>query len=118
MRYSIKRHYWFRFLILGVSILVIISLSQAIFRAWQKRDIVKEKKQELTALQQDNTRLKNELEEAQSPAFIERQARDKLGLVKEGEVVVLLNNASGEASRTSAVVDIFPQWRLWWKLFF
>lgn len=45
--------------------------------------------QEVQALQQKNSALRQELQVVQSDAFVEKTAREKLGLVKQGETRVL-----------------------------
>ena len=44
----------------------------------------------LYSLEVKNKELKSKLSEVKSPEFIERSARDKLGLTKEGETVVVI----------------------------
>jgi len=80
----------------------------------------------LAQQERENTELKAKLEEVQSPAFIERMARETLGMVKEGETVVLVpktphaNLPAGEggANDQRREEGNVPKWRQWWKLFF
>ncbi len=87
--------------------------------SWKKKDIVKEREVVLSRVERESQQFKKQLEEAQTPAFIEKAARDKLGLVKPGEIVVLL----GTSQATSSVSLREPReesanWKQWWKLFF
>ena len=68
-------------------------------------------------IQKKNEELKVKLQEAQSREFIEKIARDKLGLAKEGETVVILPPSEPEVTK-SAEEKIIPNWQKWWKLFF
>jgi cell division protein DivIC len=45
--------------------------------------------QEVQDLQQRNTALRQELQVVQSDAYVEKTAREKLGLIKQGETRVL-----------------------------
>lgn len=45
--------------------------------------------QEYTELQEINNELLNEVEYLHSPEAIEKIAREKLGLIKEGEIVIM-----------------------------
>ncbi|HLG73704.1 MAG TPA: septum formation initiator family protein, partial [Chloroflexota bacterium] len=47
---------------------------------------------QIDQLQADNTRLKAQVAEASSDAYIEREARDRLGLVRQGDVPVVISN--------------------------
>ncbi|HVA24039.1 MAG TPA: septum formation initiator family protein [Chloroflexota bacterium] len=48
---------------------------------------------EIDRLRADNTHLKAAVAEASSDAFVERQARDELGLVRPGDTPVVVANA-------------------------
>lgn len=109
----------FTLLISLICLVVIFSLSRSIVTLWQKRDIVRERSEALKRGQAQNAKLKAQLEEAQTPLFIEREARDKLGLAREGEAVVLMpgektdNRVVGETSGSNKLL-----WKRWWNLFF
>lgn len=75
-------------------------------------------------LQAQNSELKSELSEASSAFYSEKQARDKLGLAKEGEIVLVLpeGNKLESLSPLSDFVEKeeewIPNWRKWLDLFF
>ena len=48
---------------------------------------------DIDRLRAENIRLKGEVNEASSDAFVERQAREELGLVRPGDVPVVIANA-------------------------
>ena len=111
----------FRLIVTIVSILMVVSLSRSIMSLWGKYDIVKDRERELVREQEKNTRLKAEFEQVQSPEFIEREAREKLGMVKEGEAVVLMpQHQSSVISHQSSEErkEDMPSWKKWWRLFF
>lgn len=73
-------------------------------------------------LKQEQTALENELKKVQSSEFQERQLRDKLGLAKEGETVVVLPEAEalkGLVPQIPEEENILPKpiWQRWWDLF-
>ncbi len=75
------------------------------------------------ALKKENEELQKRLTETQSPVYIERELRDKLGLAKRGEVVVVLPDAEilkRLAPKSSEEEDFLPDptWKKWAKLFF
>lgn len=108
-----------RLVILTASVLIAMGIIRSVITIWQKRGIVAERKAVLEAEERKHTLLQEKLVEATSAAFVERVARDKLGLVKEGEQVVILDKSKlqdvkGRPSETSEM----PSWKQWWRLFF
>lgn len=109
-------------LVLGVFFgLSLINNIQTILSADQRIDSAYSK---LAKLKQENERLAGEVEEVESEHYTEQQARDKLGLSREGEVVVVLPEESKlkrlspdfREEESDTLPD--PNWKKWWKLFF
>jgi cell division protein FtsB len=116
-----RRRRLLRTLTLIVGILIIVSLSRRIYSLWRRADVVRERHEELQKVQDENRRLKEKLSEVRGPEFVEQQARDKLGLIREGEIVVLIEAPSAASSAGTPVhqqSDRELKWRAWWKLFF
>jgi cell division protein FtsB len=107
-------------LIIGVvSVFVAIGLARSIVDHWHKRAIVTERQEALKREEERNRTLVARLEEATSSAFIEKEAREKLGLVKEGDIVVLLDKAqNAEINFQKDRNPSLPNWKKWWNLFF
>lgn len=107
-------------MILAICLFLSFGLLRTIIEGVQKNGIVSERKRQLAEVQAENQRLKQEIAFADSPEFLERVARDKLGLAKEGETVVLMSSpAAVRALRPATEPEAdAPSWRLWWKLFF
>ena len=87
------------------------------------RDRVENAQREVTRLQKEQDEIKKKLEVASSPAFIERVARDKLGLAKEGETVVVLPSEDFLKTLSpnfGTQEDELPKpnWRKWIEKFF
>lgn len=75
----------------------------------------------LHKLEVKNKELKTKLEEVKTAEFIERQARDNLGLVKEGETLVIIpqkviDSVLGLTQKPEEIRLFNPLG--WWKLFF
>lgn len=67
-----------------------------------------------------NKELKKRLAEVQSPDFIEKEVRNKLGLSKKGETVVVIPEDKLKlilGASTSAQIRL-PNWLGWLKVFF
>jgi cell division protein FtsB len=111
----------FRLVTFGIGVFIIVSLARSVYGLWRRTDIVRQRREEVTKLEEENRQLQEKLSEVQSPDFIEQQARDKLGLLKEDEIVVLIETptpASVGAMPTSMNDSKSLKWREWWKLFF
>lgn len=71
-------------------------------------------------LEAENKQLKKKLSEIESAEFIEQQARDKLGLGKPGEVVVIIPEEKLKevmGASQSAEVARLPNWLGWLRVF-
>lgn len=101
---------------------LIVSFSRDIFNLFQKGKEVEKEQLKLEELQIKNEELKRQLGYVKSAEFLEKEAREKLGLAREGEVVVILPEnleelISGNQSQISVNQEI-PNWKKWWNLFF
>ncbi len=126
-RNTFKRSF-IRLLTVGISLLAVVSLSRSVYGLWRKRDYVQQRASALAQEQAENDRLKKQVEESQKPEFIEKEAREKLGMTREGEAIVIMPNPpAGEAGdklpmtneKTEAITTkVIPNWKKWWGLFF
>lgn len=99
-----------------ILVLIINDLVRSLSDIWQKKDVVAQTQKELDFQKQENQRLKSALSYSQTQEFIEKQARDKLFMVKQGEQKVLIPQES--ESSQEAQKDNDPNWKKWWNLFF
>lgn len=110
-----------RLVIIGVSAILVVNLSRSIWDLWRRRDILGERQAVLKRLEDENIRLKGELIYSESPFFVEQEARNRLGLGREGEAVILMPNdkfqMTNEKTEEKTVVNL-PNWKKWWRLFF
>jgi cell division protein FtsB len=109
----------FKIIVSVVNLLIIISLIGSILDLNKRWDIVKNRETALRHLEQENQKLKRSLEDAQSPDFIEKEARDTLGLAKPGDSVVIMEKQAPITSTTPQNSNnTLPVWQQWWQLFF
>ena len=107
-------------LILIFSLYLIVSLSRGIIDLFQKEKIIEREEEGLEELRVETEKLREEYEYVQSEEFVEKEAREKLGLAKEGETVVILPEdfeEMVEASRKEVESDEVPNWKKWVGLF-
>lgn len=100
-----------------VSFSLCLGAGKTILDFWRRQDVVVEREKELERVKQENAGLEQKLTEVQGESYIEKIARNQLGLVKSGETIVMLplgSQSVGEDGTSNAA----PNWRKWWELFF
>ena len=112
-----------KYLIIAFFILMATSLIRNILRIRQSGGRINRAEEKVEELKQKNQELAQQLETIKSDQYIEKQIRDNLGLVKEGEVMIIL--PEDEILDKLAPVDMEeqnilpdPNWKKWLKLFF
>lgn len=107
-----------RFILLIISFGLSFSALRTIVDLWHRRDIMQERQAELNRKTEDNARLAKQLEEIGSEEYIEKVARNTLGLVKDGESIVILPGAGSRSNKQSDETGRVVNWQKWWGLFF
>ena len=98
------------------------SLLKSISKIVGSNQKILDEQKKVETLKKENSVLNKELQFAQSPQFIESQARDKLGLAKKGEMVVVLPDEKILKSLAPKMpiekkIELDPVWKKWLKLF-
>lgn len=104
-------------IIWGISLVLCISAGGTIMNLWARRGVVRERERELTRLQETNKQLQDSLTDIKGEDYVERVARDKLGMVREGEMMVILPDRESKTKKTGNN-DTGPIWRKWMRLFY
>lgn len=113
----------FHYVLIFISVLTAVSLARNVIRIRRVNKSIEEEGTRFEKLEAENEELKAKVEIYKSEDYKEKQVRDKLGLVKEGELVVVLPD--DEVLRKIAPKRMEDQenlpdsnWKKWWKLFF
>lgn len=111
------------YLIIFFIVFLAISLARNVLKLYEVRGQIKKAKERVLSLRKENEGLQERLSETQSEVYIEKQLRDKLGLAKPGEVVVVLPDEEilkRIGSKPLEEEDFLPDptWKKWLKLFF
>lgn len=106
-----------RWLIIIVCFYLIVTTTQAIVDLWRSGDKLTRRERELAALQAQQQELLKQKKTVESQDYMERVARNQLGLSKPGEEVIIVPSdllASGPV----ASADATPNWQKWARLLF
>lgn len=108
---------FYQLAVIVVSLLIINGLSRNFLELWQQKKRVERVEQDVAALEQKEVELKGELRYYQSDEYVEKIAREKLLLGKEGETVLLLPSGFPNQSPITnhQSPDIVPFWKKWLK---
>lgn len=106
-----KLLYW---ILVGVMGVFTVRLGGSVWRLWKAGERIKQAETDVRKQEAENQDLKKRLVEVQSPEFIEKEAREKLGLGKPGEEIVVLPKVP-----IVPVILAVPEsnWRKWWKVY-
>ncbi|MDP3724261.1 MAG: septum formation initiator family protein [bacterium] len=107
------------FLLAAVVFMAVIdvNLVREIVRLARSGERLSEAESRVLSLQKENEELKDQSRTVASDRFIEKEAREKLGLVRPGEVVVYVPEGE-KKTVVSSLVDDRPNWKKWWDVFF
>lgn len=102
--------------------ILLLSLGRNVLKILGVDKTIEEERNRVDKLKQENVELKRKVEEVQSQDYIEQQLRDELGLVKEGEIVLVLPDDETLRSFAPKLEEEEeklpdPNWKKWLKLF-
>lgn len=101
-----------------IGLVLVVRTGQNVWRLFRAGDRVNEASRELAQVQAEHDRLEARLNEVRSPEFVEREAREKLGLGREGEVMLILpDQNAGASGQMAGVRGEEPNWKKWWDLY-
>jgi len=115
------------FILLAIPLLAYLSFAtvRKAMEVYQLNQQASQIRQEITQLKDRNAELRRQAEYLQSPEYVEKAAREQLGLVRPGDIPLVLVYPSGKEppaepaaapppSRSSPP----PNWQRWWSFFF
>ena len=114
------------FILLLFGLYLMLNLTQSILSLTAKNKELEQASDKLEKELVKNSDFISELSQVRNPQYIERQAREKLGMSRSGETVVVVPQeiVSELASRSATIsadfysrFDDTPNWQKWLKLF-
>jgi len=106
-----------RWIIIVICAYLIVTTLRSMVDLWGARDKLTRRQQALAALQIQRDDLLRQQNRVNSPGFLEKVARDQLGMSKPGEQVVIIP-AEFLAQGPTASPDGTPNWKKWVRLLF
>lgn len=111
---------------LAVPVVLLIVLSgsfiKSLKRSHEAKLLIEKTENKLAKAKKENEELQQTLEFIQSEQFIEEQLRNKLGLAKEGEIVLVLPDSDTLKKLAPIIPEEqdqkpLPNWKKWMNLF-
>jgi len=100
------------------------SIIRSIYVLLGKSNTIDEARAKVAQLEREQVELIELQKKVNSPEFVEREARDRLGLAKEGEVVVVLppedvlRKLAPPEEKEPEYAQENPIWKQWVRMFF
>ncbi len=104
-------------------LVLVFSVVQNARKVVETRAEIQKEQEKVAKMKAQNDELEKQVAEAQSTSFIEKQVRDRLGLAKAGESIVILpdeatlRKLAPQAAREEDTLPD-PNWKKWEHLFF
>lgn len=104
------------------TLLMVVGGVRTVLMTFKSRERLVQLEREVEQLRREDLSLKEELSYREGDDFLEKEARERLKMVKEGEKLVILPEnlkvLGEQAQEEKAVKAAIPVWRQWWELFF
>ncbi len=106
-----------------VLFLLIVSSGQTALKTWQSRQRLVNLESDLAETRRENEELNKEVRQRGELNYVEKEARDRLNMVKKGEHLVILpkpKEVLGDMTQNLSLeaVEPVPVWRQWFNLIF
>lgn len=99
-----------------IMVSILANLAKSLPRLFSSSRKIDETRTKVQELEKENEILKAELESRKSQEFVEREAREKLGFVKEGESLLVLPKEEEKVEEPKRVEK--PNWQKWKDVLF
>ncbi len=112
-----KRGLWV-WLVAAGGLVMAVNTGANIWRLWKLGGSVTTAQREVDSAAALNGQLKSQLQYVQSPEFVEKEARDKLGYGKAGETIVVVPEQEQNSNfQITNSQKSEPNWKQWLSLY-
>ena len=105
-----------QWLLIVISAVLFFNLARSVSDLLSRRNLVRQEEEKLNEAQNEYSELTAQLQEATSAGFIEREARNRLNLARESEVIVIIPSPVPPTA-TPAPTPQKANWELWKETF-
>ncbi len=113
---------FFIFLLILILIGVVTAASREGYRRYKVDKEIAELKDQINSLEEENSSLYSLLGHFQSEEFLEKEARLKLNLIKQGEKLVIIDSdkkiSSQQSNNQGEQKEQISNFKRWWSYFF
>lgn len=110
---------WFLGVGFVLLLLIALALGRETYRKYQITNEIRDQRQAIAVLEDSNQELEDYVSYLQTDNYRERVARERLGLQREGEqVVVVPEQVSQEPVLDSGDAEVSTNPKRWWRYFF
>jgi len=95
--------------LIGVSILMVLSVYRSFKQMGQKISLLKQAEQEVSELRLENLELSLKIEEASSIDNLEKEARDRLNYGQEDEIVFVIDDDLIDIGKQRVQAILYPE---------
>lgn len=103
--------------LVALTLLLALSVGREITQLISVRQRIAASEQKLADLKKAQEDLSKEKERRQTESFIEEQARNKLGLARPGEEIIILPKEDKQKETSNKQKENLPNWQKWLNLF-
>jgi len=105
-------------IIFGLGGLLIFNITKTTLEILKKGERLTNLEKEVEQMRQQKARLEQKVAAADDPAFIEKEARDRLKMIKPGEKIVVIPDQPEVAGVETAnsTQPLEPNWKQWLEL--
>lgn len=105
------------YLILFTCLIIIVNTIRSLGDYYRAENRLKTTRERLDKAKADRQRLLREKRKVESNEFVEEEARNRLGMARPGERVIILPE-DFQTPMPESPKDTTPNWVKWWRLFF
>jgi len=113
-----KESGYFRVLVGVVILYLLYVVGKTLYQSYQVRREVENLKNSITTMQESNKELSDKIIYYQSASYREKIARERMGLQKPGEEVIVILPEEKPKTVEKDADDGLPNYTKWWNFFF
>jgi cell division protein FtsB len=112
------KNIWTKLFIAALFFYVLFSVGRVLFQSYQINSEIESLQNEISQLKKSNQEYREKILYYQSPSYREKIARERFGMQKPGEEVMVILPEEKPKTTEQEQKDNLPNYRKWWNYFF